>query len=71
MAVSIILIRETAGGERRVAMTPETAKKLTALGASIVIERGAGLPAHFADDAYAVERDDLGQRNGQSHVNGG
>src|SRR5687768_286148 len=53
MAVSIILIRETADGERRVAMTPETAKKLTALGATITIERGAGLPAHFADDAYA------------------
>ena len=56
MAVSIVLIRETAPGERRVAMTPETAKKLTALGATIVLERGAGAAAFFADDAYAGAR---------------
>jgi NAD(P) transhydrogenase subunit alpha len=53
MAVNIVLVRETAPGERRVAMTPETAKKLAALGATLVLERGAGLPAHFADEAYA------------------
>ncbi len=53
MPVSIVLVRETASGERRVAMTPETAKKLSALGARLVVERGAGLPAHFADAAYA------------------
>jgi NAD(P) transhydrogenase subunit alpha len=53
MPVSIVFVRETAQGERRAALTPETAKKLTALGARIVIERGAGLPAHFPDEAYA------------------
>jgi len=53
MPVSIVFVRETAQGERRAALTPETAKKLTALGARIMIERGAGLPAHFPDDAYA------------------
>ena len=56
MSVSIVLIRETARGERRVAMTPETAKKLAALGATIVLERGAGAAAHFPDDAYAGAR---------------
>ena len=56
MAVSIVLIRESAPGERRVAMTPETAKKLAALGAEIVLERGAGAAAHFADEAYAGAR---------------
>jgi NAD(P) transhydrogenase subunit alpha len=53
MAVSIVLVRETAAGERRVAMSPETARKFTALGARLVLERGAGLPAHFPDEAYA------------------
>jgi NAD(P) transhydrogenase subunit alpha len=53
MPVSIVFVRETSQGERRVALTPETAKKLTALGARIVLERGAGLPAHFRDEAYA------------------
>ena len=34
-------------------MSPETAKKLTALGARLLVQRGAGLPAHFTDAAYA------------------
>ncbi|KFN51074.1 NAD(P) transhydrogenase subunit alpha [Arenimonas composti] len=53
MPVSIVSIRETAAGERRVALTPETAKKLAALGARIVLERGAGAASYFPDDAYA------------------
>jgi len=53
MSVSIVLVRESAVGERRVALSPETAKKLTALGAKLVVQRGAGLPAHFRDDTYA------------------
>ncbi len=53
MAVSIVFVRETAPGERRVALTPETAKKLGALGARILVERGAGLSAHFPDAGYA------------------
>ena len=32
---------------------PETAGKLKALGARILLERGAGVAAHFADSAYA------------------
>lgn len=53
MAVNIVFVRESASGERRVALTPETARKLSALGARVLIERGAGVPAHFRDDAYA------------------
>jgi NAD(P) transhydrogenase subunit alpha len=53
MAVTIVLVGETAAGERRVALSPETAKKLGALGARILVQRGAGLPAHFPDAAYA------------------
>jgi NAD(P) transhydrogenase subunit alpha len=52
MAVRIGVIRERAGGERRVAMVPDVAKKLAAAGMELLIERGAGLEAGFADDAY-------------------
>ncbi len=54
MAVRIGIARETAPGERRVAITPETCRKLVALGAAITVERGLGRHAHFADDAYAA-----------------
>jgi NAD(P) transhydrogenase subunit alpha len=46
-------VRETAPGERRVALTPETCKKLVAAGATVRIERGLGLAAHQPDSAYA------------------
>ena len=46
-------VRETAPGERRVALTPETCKKLVAAGATIRIERGLGKAAHQPDSAYA------------------
>jgi H+-translocating NAD(P) transhydrogenase subunit alpha len=44
--------RETAPGERRVALVPETVKRLTGGGFEIVVERGAGVSASFPDDAY-------------------
>src|SRR5438477_4936526 len=44
--------RETAPGERRVALVPETAGKLTAAGFDVVVERGAGDAASFPDSAY-------------------
>src|SRR3989441_1661909 len=46
--------RETAPGERRVALVPETVGKLAAAGFEIVVEPGAGEAASFPDDAYAV-----------------
>ncbi len=46
-------VRETAPGERRVALTPETCKKLVAAGAAVRIERRLGLAAHQPDSAYA------------------
>lgn len=44
---------ETAPGERRVAMTPETCKKLVARGARVLMQRDAGRQAAFSDQAYA------------------
>ncbi|HJU38357.1 MAG TPA: NAD(P)(+) transhydrogenase (Re/Si-specific) subunit alpha, partial [Tahibacter sp.] len=52
MPVSIAVLRETSPNERRVAMTPEVAKKLKGKGAAVLIERGAGVPASFPDDSY-------------------
>ncbi len=52
MAVNIGVVRESAAGERRVALTPETCKKLVAAGASVRIEPGIGAGAHFPDQAY-------------------
>ena len=44
--------RETASGERRVALVPETVKRLASGGFEVAVERGAGLPASFADADY-------------------
>jgi H+-translocating NAD(P) transhydrogenase subunit alpha len=44
--------RETAPGERRVAMTPDTVKRLTASGVVVKVETGAGLASGHSDDAY-------------------
>jgi NAD(P) transhydrogenase subunit alpha len=45
--------KETAAGETRVAITPETVKKLKSQGHDICVERGAGLAASVTDEAYA------------------
>jgi NAD(P) transhydrogenase subunit alpha len=45
--------RESAPGEQRVALTPESAAKLQAGGFDVVVERGAGVLAGFADEQYA------------------
>jgi NAD(P) transhydrogenase subunit alpha len=44
--------KEKRDGETRVAATPETVKKLKALGLDVWIERGAGAAARFADADY-------------------
>jgi NAD(P) transhydrogenase subunit alpha len=44
--------RETATGERRVALVPESVKRLTGSGFEIELERGAGEAASFLDPAY-------------------
>ncbi|MCZ8063692.1 NAD(P) transhydrogenase subunit alpha [Silanimonas sp.] len=52
MPVTVVCLKETAAGERRVAITPETAKKLAALGAQVRVARDAGADAGFPDAAY-------------------
>ncbi len=55
-------LRETASGERRVAVTPKTARKLVALGAEVAVEAGAGEGASFADADYAAAGASVGTR---------
>ncbi|MFI0546086.1 MAG: Re/Si-specific NAD(P)(+) transhydrogenase subunit alpha [Brachymonas sp.] len=45
--------KETAAGETRVAITPETVKKLISQGHEIRVQAGAGLSASITDAAYA------------------
>ncbi|RZI81536.1 MAG: Re/Si-specific NAD(P)(+) transhydrogenase subunit alpha [Rubrivivax sp.] len=45
---------ETAVGESRVAVTPETVKKLKAQGHTLRVQSGAGLAASVTDEAYAT-----------------
>jgi NAD(P) transhydrogenase subunit alpha len=45
--------RETAAGERRVALVPEVLGKLTAAGLEVLVESGAGTGAAIPDSAYA------------------
>jgi NAD(P) transhydrogenase subunit alpha len=52
MSVVVGVLTETAAKETRVAVVPEIATKLKALGCSVLIERGAGAAAHFPDELY-------------------
>jgi proton-translocating NAD(P)+ transhydrogenase subunit alpha len=52
VVVRIVVVRETAPGERRVALVPESCRKLIQVGYEIAIESGAGEAAGFADASY-------------------
>jgi NAD(P) transhydrogenase subunit alpha len=52
MAVTVAVVKETAPNERRVAISPEVVKKLAKLGASVVIQTGAGDPTHQPDGLF-------------------
>ena len=51
-SMKIAIPRERRAHETRVAASPETVKKLVALGCEVVIEKGAGSDAAFPDEAY-------------------
>jgi NAD(P) transhydrogenase subunit alpha len=64
VGLRIAVLRETAADEARVAATPETVRKLIALGATLAVERGAGLGAGIADGDYEQAGAQLGERAG-------
>src|SRR5215470_11604021 len=59
------VLKETAPGERRVALVPEMLARLRGAGLEVLVQSGAGDGAWFADSAYAeagasiVSRDEL------------
>jgi NAD(P) transhydrogenase subunit alpha len=60
--MKIAVPKETHAGERRVALAPESVKKLIKAGFTVAVESGAGATAFFSDDQYkeggaTVERD--------------
>lgn len=55
------VVREIKSGETRVALTPDGAKQLTALGHEVVVEAGAGERSSFADSEYSAAGAKIGQ----------
>ncbi len=52
--MQIAVLRESAAGERRVALVPETVARLVKAGHEVRVEREAGVAAGFGDEAYAA-----------------
>ena len=50
--MKIAVLKETRPGERRVALVPESCKKLVQAGFTVAVEAGAGEAAFFRDEAY-------------------
>ena len=63
--MKVAVVKESAPGERRVALVPETVPKLIQAGLEVLVEQGAGNGAWFPDSAYSeagaaiVKTDDL------------
>ena len=53
-SLKLLIPREASPGERRVAATPETVRRLIARGLTFTVEAGAGQAAGFADADYAA-----------------
>lgn len=62
MSYSIGVPKETATGERLVALVPEVVARLVKDGAQVVVERGAGSSAYFSDAEYESVGATLGTR---------
>lgn len=52
MSKTLYVPKETAFAETRVAVSPDTVKKLKGLGFDVVVETGAGLASRIDDEAY-------------------
>jgi len=60
----IAVLAERASGETRVSASPETVKKLTALGATLAVEAGAGRHASISDDTFRAAGAEVGELAG-------
>ncbi|HZJ10690.1 MAG TPA: NAD(P) transhydrogenase subunit alpha [Trueperaceae bacterium] len=62
--MNVVALTETVPGERRVAVTPQSAAKLVALGAEVAVESGLGTSIFRADTEYAAAGVKVGARAG-------
>jgi len=53
MGVQVAVPRETRAGEKRVAMTPKVGERLVKLGATLLVESGAGAESGIPDSDYS------------------
>jgi NAD(P) transhydrogenase subunit alpha len=53
MPLILGVLAETIPGERRLSVVPDVVKKYQGLGAQVVIQKGAGVPAHFRDQDFS------------------
>ena len=60
--MKIAVLKETADGETRCAVIPETVKKFVALGADVAVETGAGETATIADTDFTAAGATTGSR---------
>ena len=52
MTVQLTVLKEEQASETRVAASPETVKKLKAMGVSVTVEAGAGVKSGFDDNDF-------------------
>ena len=62
MPLTVGVPRETAPGERRVALVPDAVSRLAKAGAQVVVEGGAGAQAYQSDAAYEAAGARIGTR---------
>ena len=67
MALKVAAIKESAAGERRVALAPEAVGRLKGLDIEVLVETGAGAASWYPDEAYeqagasVLDADDVGK----------
>ena len=62
--VRFLVPREHSPGEKRVAATPETVRRLLGKGVSVKVQQGAGAAAGFRDDDFVAVGAELGPEEG-------
>ena len=61
--MKVVVPRETAEYEQRVACVPDTVTRLAAAGLSVTVERGAGVAAGYPDESYATAGAEIADRS--------
>jgi H+-translocating NAD(P) transhydrogenase subunit alpha len=69
--LNVVIPKEIAVDERRVAVTPDVAARIVKSGNSVFIERGAGSAADFSDDQYAAAGASVAEGAASAYGNAG